>query len=139
MVAPYASVTNENSIIRGKKKVPKIWEVYFLTHQQSNDFNGCLKMLPIAASLAICEFVLLLVYVSVFPALCSSYFFQKKRFAYADDVLLSFPPSNQNWIQIPPQPHFFFSLPSYLINPIGGLVFILYSRLDVCCVCSEHM
>lgn len=73
----------------GEKKSKKIWEVYFVTHQQSKDFNGCLKILPIAASLAICQFVLLQVYVSVFPVLCSSYFFKKKQhFAYADDVLL---------------------------------------------------
>lgn len=78
VVAPYASVTNDNSIIRGKK-VQKIWEVYFLTHQQSNDFNGCLKILPIAASLAICQFVLLQVYVSVFPVLCSFLFLKKKK------------------------------------------------------------
>lgn len=127
--ATNASVVNEYCIIRSKKKV---WEVYFLSHQQSNEPHVLIKNTSYGSN---CDCILFSPFFrpSVIWFFCI-YTWTGKKFNVCRWRVAFFPPSDQQLIQIVPQPGSFSSVHLHLINPIGCPVF-----LDLCCACFEHI
>lgn len=124
----------------------------FFDQSTKQRFHGCLKIPPIAATSAALYFLLISGHLWFASSayickhvVCAQFILfllrtgTKKFNVCRWRVAFSFLPSVQQLIQIVPQPGSFFSVHSYLINPIWGPVFVLFLRLVLCCVCSEHI